>query len=89
MNKVTIIHTIILEGLGPSIYCRNEGAPKAVFCFNNIQPDPNRRGRFISDISVLAQEGETMTDQEIEQADKLIDSTFVEAIRIVAEEPQE
>lgn len=90
MSKVTIIHIIInhdaLE-VGPSVFAKHEDAPGAIFCFNNIHGDPNRHGHLTSDISVLAEEGTVLAPEVEAKIESLIDPTFVEAIRIISEEP--
>lgn len=90
MSKVTIIHIIInhdaLE-VGPSVFAKHEDAPGAIFCFNNIHADPTRHGQMTSDISVLTEEATTLPPEILARIEHLIDPTFVEAIRIISEEP--
>lgn len=89
MSPVTIIHTIIHDApeVGPSVFAKHEDAPGAIFCFNNIHADPNRPGHLTSDISVLAEEGTVLAPEIEARIETLIDPTFVEAIRIISEEP--
>lgn len=91
MSPVTIIHIIIHDDpdVGPSVYARHKDAPGAIFCFNNIHGDPNRRGHLTSDISVLAEEGTTLAPEVEAKIESLIDPTFVEAVRIISEEPMQ
>lgn len=89
MSKVTIIHIIIYPSpeVGPSVFAKHEEAPGAIFCFNNIHADPTRHGQMTSDISVLTEEATTLPPEILARIEHLIDPTFVEAIRIISEEP--
>ena len=89
MSKVSIIHIIIHDAheVGPSVFAKHEDAPGAIFCFNNIHGDPSRQGHLTSDISVLTEEGTVLAPEVEARIENLIDPTFVEAIRIISEEP--
>jgi len=90
MGTVSIIHTIIIPDqttneIGPCIYCRNSDVPNVIFCFNNVHADPNRRGKFTSDISILTEGDVVVSEEVMKKADSLIDFTFSKAIDIITE----